>query len=285
MGRARPPVRTVADGLLYLSRHISYPITLEGPLQAGVRVRARKKGPGSQAQARTDRVDPNDLRFVVVLPWPKNSTLHAKLLSNIREIEARGAITIVIAEQADDRVRPFADHLVEIASVTTPFQPLFSTVPLQLFAAKSPGPRLRRRQATQPGQVRHRRIRPTPRRRHRRLVARWRASLAPEFDVLTLDESSSRIGTTIDAVGLAVVAGERLLAVFMTLRRSRRDEGALRFLSASGFSHAVASFSPQFLRRHRHHSHHHRHTNIAEHHRAGRHRADPHLPGFSLQLR
>ena len=70
------------------------------------------------------------------MPWPKNSTLHAKLLSNIREIEARGAITIVIAEQADERVRPFAGHFIEIASVTTPFQPLFSTIPLQLFAAK-----------------------------------------------------------------------------------------------------------------------------------------------------
>ena len=70
------------------------------------------------------------------MPSPKNSpTLHAKLLSNIREIQARGAITIVIAEEGDDTVRPFADHLIEIPAVSTLFQPLLSTIPLQVFAA------------------------------------------------------------------------------------------------------------------------------------------------------
>jgi hypothetical protein len=45
---------------------------------------------------------------IVVMPSPKNSTtLHAKLGSNIREIQARRAITIVIAEEADDMVRPY----------------------------------------------------------------------------------------------------------------------------------------------------------------------------------
>jgi glucosamine 6-phosphate synthetase-like amidotransferase/phosphosugar isomerase protein len=40
-----------------------------------------------------------------VMPSPKNSTtLHAKLLSNIREVRARGAISIVIAEEADEMV-------------------------------------------------------------------------------------------------------------------------------------------------------------------------------------
>jgi glucosamine--fructose-6-phosphate aminotransferase (isomerizing) len=41
-------------------------------------------------------------------------TLHAKLLSNIREIQARGAITIVIAEESDETVAPDADHLIEM---------------------------------------------------------------------------------------------------------------------------------------------------------------------------
>jgi hypothetical protein len=64
-----------------------------------------------------------------------STTLHAKLLSNIREIQARGAITIVIAEEADERVRPYADYLIEIPTVSTLFQPLLSTIPLQAFAA------------------------------------------------------------------------------------------------------------------------------------------------------
>jgi glucosamine--fructose-6-phosphate aminotransferase (isomerizing) len=70
------------------------------------------------------------------MPSPKNSTtLHAKLLSNIREIQARGAMTIVIAEEADETVRPYADHLIEIPAVSTLFQRLLSTIPLQVFAA------------------------------------------------------------------------------------------------------------------------------------------------------
>ena len=62
--------------------------------------------------------------------------LHSKMLSNIREIQARGARTIVIAEEADDTVRPYADHLIEIPAVSTLFQPLLSTIPLQIFAAE-----------------------------------------------------------------------------------------------------------------------------------------------------
>ena len=40
-----------------------------------------------------------------------------------------------LAEEDDDTVRPYADHLIEIPSVPTLFQPLLSTIPMQLFAA------------------------------------------------------------------------------------------------------------------------------------------------------
>jgi glucosamine--fructose-6-phosphate aminotransferase (isomerizing) len=70
------------------------------------------------------------------MPSPKNSsTLHAKLMSNIREIQARGAVTIVIAEEVDETVRPYADHLIEIPAVSMLFQPPLPTIPLQAFAA------------------------------------------------------------------------------------------------------------------------------------------------------
>ena len=48
---------------------------------------------------------------------------------------ARGAITIVIAEESDETVAPYADHLIEIPAVSTLLQPLLSTIPLQVFAA------------------------------------------------------------------------------------------------------------------------------------------------------
>ena len=94
------------------------------------------------------------------MPSPKNSsTLHGKLMSNNREIQARGAVTIVIAEEADEAVRPYADHLIEIPAVSMLFQPLLCTITVQMFAASlAQGSRLRRRPAPKVGQVGHRRI-------------------------------------------------------------------------------------------------------------------------------
>jgi glucosamine--fructose-6-phosphate aminotransferase (isomerizing) len=123
--------------VLFLGRHVGYPLALEGALKLkelaymhaeGFAAGELKHGPIALIE--------DELPVIVVMPSPKNSpTLHAKLLSNIREIQARGAITIVIAEEGDDTVRPYADHLIEIPAVSTLFQPLLSAIPLQVFAA------------------------------------------------------------------------------------------------------------------------------------------------------
>ncbi len=123
--------------VLFLGRHVGYPVALEGALKLkelaymhaeGFAAGELKHGPIALIE--------EGLPVIVVMPSPKNSTtLHAKMLSNIREIQARGAMTIVIAEEADETVRPYADHLFEIPAVSTLFQPLLSTIPLQVFAA------------------------------------------------------------------------------------------------------------------------------------------------------
>ncbi|MFB1295431.1 glutamine--fructose-6-phosphate transaminase (isomerizing) [Mycobacterium sp. pW049] len=123
--------------VLFLGRHVGYPVALEGALKLkelaymhaeGFAAGELKHGPIALIE--------DDLPVIVVMPSPKNSaTLHSKLLSNIREIQARGAVTIVIAEEGDETVRPYADHLIEIPAVSTLFQPLLSTIPMQLFSA------------------------------------------------------------------------------------------------------------------------------------------------------
>ena len=123
--------------VLFLGRHVGYPVALEGALKLkelaymhaeGFAAGELKHGPIALIE--------DGMPVIVVMPSPKNSsTLHAKLLSNIREIQARGATTIVIAEEGDETVRPYADHLIEIPAVSTLFQPLLSTIPLQVFAA------------------------------------------------------------------------------------------------------------------------------------------------------
>jgi glutamine---fructose-6-phosphate transaminase (isomerizing) len=126
-----------ASTILFLGRHVGYPVALEGALKLkelaymhaeGFAAGELKHGPIALIE--------DGLPVIVVMPSPKSSAmLHSKLLSNIREIQTRGAITIVIAEEGDDTVRPYADHLFEIPAVSTLFQPLLSTIPLQVFAA------------------------------------------------------------------------------------------------------------------------------------------------------
>jgi glucosamine--fructose-6-phosphate aminotransferase (isomerizing) len=126
-----------SSAVLFLGRHVGYPVALEGALKLkelaymhaeGFAAGELKHGPIALIE--------DGLPVIVVMPSPKNAAvLHSKLLSNIREIQARGAVTVVIAEEGDDTVRPYADHLIEIPAVSTLFQPLLSTIPLQVFAA------------------------------------------------------------------------------------------------------------------------------------------------------
>ena len=62
--------------------------------------------------------------------------LHDKIVSNIQEVRARGARTIVIAEEGDEAVGPYADHIVRIPQCPTLLQPLLAVVPLQVFACE-----------------------------------------------------------------------------------------------------------------------------------------------------
>lgn len=62
--------------------------------------------------------------------------LHDKVVSNIQEVRARGARTIVIAEEGDEAVVRFADHLIYVPRTPTLLTPLVTTVPLQVFAAE-----------------------------------------------------------------------------------------------------------------------------------------------------
>ncbi|MEU6928633.1 glutamine--fructose-6-phosphate transaminase (isomerizing) [Streptomyces sp. 2RAF24] len=138
------PVRALArsladrDTVLFLGRHVGYPVALEGALKLkelaymhaeGFAAGELKHGPIALIE--------EGLPVVVVVPSPRGrSVLHDKIVSNIQEIRARGARTIVIAEEGDEAVAPYADHLFRIPATPTLLQPLVSTVPLQVFACE-----------------------------------------------------------------------------------------------------------------------------------------------------
>jgi glucosamine--fructose-6-phosphate aminotransferase (isomerizing) len=138
------PVRELARSLkdasvvLFLGRHVGYPVALEGALKLkelaymhaeGFAAGELKHGPIALIE--------EGLPVVIIAPSPlSRPVLHDKIVSNIQEIRARGARTIVIAEEGDETVVPYADTLIRIPRCPTLLQPLLATVPLQVFACE-----------------------------------------------------------------------------------------------------------------------------------------------------
>lgn len=138
------PVRELArslahhDTVLFVGRHVGYPVALEGALKLkelaymhaeGFAAGELKHGPIALIE--------EGLPVVVIVPSPRGrSVLQDKIVSNIQEIRARGALTIVVAEEGDDAVLPYADHLITVPATPTLLQPLVATVPLQVFACE-----------------------------------------------------------------------------------------------------------------------------------------------------
>ena len=138
------PVRELAreiaasKAILFLGRHVGYPVALEGALKLKELAYMHAEGfPAGELKHGPIALIEEGLPVVVIMPSPVGRPLlHQKMLSNIAEIKARGARTIVIAEDGDETVRPYAAHLVEVPAVPTLLSPFVTTVPMQVLAAE-----------------------------------------------------------------------------------------------------------------------------------------------------
>lgn len=122
--------------VLFLGRHVGYPIALEGALKLKelAYIHAEGFAAGELKHGPIALIEPGQPVFVVV-PSPRGSaTLHPKVVSNIQEIRARGARVIAIAEAGDAAVLPYADEVIRIPLAGPLFEPLLAVVPLQIFA-------------------------------------------------------------------------------------------------------------------------------------------------------
>ena len=127
-----------ATSVLFLGRHVGYPVALEGALKLkeiaymhaeGFAAGELKHGPIALIE--------DGIPVFVVVPSPRGrSVLHDKIVSNIQEVRARGARTIVIAEEGDETVVPYASHVIRVPVCPTLMQPLVAVVPLQVFACE-----------------------------------------------------------------------------------------------------------------------------------------------------
>jgi glutamine---fructose-6-phosphate transaminase (isomerizing) len=127
---------TDTRAVLFLGRHVGFPIALEGALKLKelAYIHAEGFAAGELKHGPIALIEPGQAVFVVV-PSPRGSAhLHPKVVSNIQEIRARGARVIAIAEIGDAAVLPFADSVFHIPLAAPLFEPLLAVVPLQIFA-------------------------------------------------------------------------------------------------------------------------------------------------------
>lgn len=125
-----------AKSVLFLGRHVGFPVALEGALKLKEIAYLHAEGfaAGELKHGPIALVEEGQPVFVIV-PSPRGrDSLHSKVVSNIQEIRARGAVTIVIAEEGDEAVNDYANFIIRIPQAPTLMQPLLSTVPLQIFA-------------------------------------------------------------------------------------------------------------------------------------------------------
>ncbi|MGJ9421936.1 glutamine--fructose-6-phosphate transaminase (isomerizing) [Aeromicrobium sp. CF3.5] len=123
--------------ILFLGRHVGYPVALEGALKLKelAYIHAEGFAAGELKHGPIALIEEGLPVFVIVPPKGRDQ-LQDKTISSIQEIRARGARTICLVEDGDDDVVPFADHIIRLPRVPTLMQPLVATVPLQIFACE-----------------------------------------------------------------------------------------------------------------------------------------------------
>jgi glucosamine--fructose-6-phosphate aminotransferase (isomerizing) len=140
MDRVREIARFMADtrAVLFLGRHVGYPVALEGALKLKelAYIHAEGFAAGELKHGPIALIEPGQPVFVIV-PSPSSAHgLHGKVVSNIQEIRARGARTIVVAQEGDEAVVPFADEVIRVPACSPLLAPLLTVVPLQVFACE-----------------------------------------------------------------------------------------------------------------------------------------------------
>jgi glucosamine--fructose-6-phosphate aminotransferase (isomerizing) len=140
LDHVRQIARWMADtkAVLFLGRHVGFPVAMEGALKLKelAYIHAEGFAAGELKHGPIALIEPGQPVFVIV-PSPRGrDSLHAKVVSNIQEIRARGARTLVIAEEGDDAVLPYADEVIRVPQTPVLLAPLVTVVPLQVFACE-----------------------------------------------------------------------------------------------------------------------------------------------------
>ncbi|RZN13675.1 MAG: glutamine--fructose-6-phosphate transaminase (isomerizing) [Methanosarcinales archaeon] len=121
-----------SDQFLFMGRGANYPIALEGALKLKEISYIKAEGfPAGELKH-----GPLALIYdgIPVVAIATEGVAYEKMLGNIKEIKARGAIVIGIANESDTEIKKYVDRVLRIPDANPWISPLLSSVVLQLFA-------------------------------------------------------------------------------------------------------------------------------------------------------
>jgi glucosamine--fructose-6-phosphate aminotransferase (isomerizing) len=131
-------VETLADrfadahNALYLGRGVNFPVALEGALKLKEISYIHAEGYPA-AEMKHGPIALIDENMPVVFIASRDG-VHAKIVSNIEEVKARGGKVIAIVTEGDGEIARIADAVFPVPATHDLLTPILASVPLQLFA-------------------------------------------------------------------------------------------------------------------------------------------------------
>jgi glucosamine--fructose-6-phosphate aminotransferase (isomerizing) len=121
-----------ATSVLFLGRHVNYPIALEGALKLKEisYIHAEGYAAGEMKHGPIALLDENVPTVVIATKGP----IEEKVLSNMAEAKARESRIIAVANPNDHEVLEVADDIFEVPQTHHLIAPIINVVPLQLLA-------------------------------------------------------------------------------------------------------------------------------------------------------
>jgi glucosamine--fructose-6-phosphate aminotransferase (isomerizing) len=121
-----------ARDFIFIGRGVGTAVALEGALKLKEISYIHAEGyPAGELKHGAIALIEEGVPVVAVLTGQR---LYDKMLANVEEVRARGADTILIAPQGDDRARSLANELFEVPTTKPLLSPILDTIPLQLLA-------------------------------------------------------------------------------------------------------------------------------------------------------
>ena len=121
-----------ADSLLYIGRGLDYALSMEGSLKLKEisYIHSESYAAGELKHGTISLITEG----MPVIAVATQNTLLEKTVSNIKEVKARGAMTIVICDEQADIDREATDYLLRVPRISEMLMPMVATVPMQLLA-------------------------------------------------------------------------------------------------------------------------------------------------------